>query len=377
MDFKYAEQRALFPILQKKAQLSSCSQSALSEPVMAAMAEYNQSWLEKGMDWMGWMATVHAAKAEFARLIHADAADIAVLSCVSDVASSIGSALDFTAERNGILVGEIDFPSLGHVWLAHEKRGAQVRFLQANAEHGIDLQAYHDAIDDRTSLVSVSQASYHNGYIQDIAAIAAIAHQHGAILFVDAYQSAGSMQIDVQRDNIDILTSGAQKFMLGCPGIAFAYIRRDLANRLRPSNTGWFGRVNPFAFDIRGLDYAEGAARFDTGTPPMVNAYAAAAGMRMLNALDMAEVEDYLRHLSSVALAEAKRAGLRSASPPDLRIKGPSTAIYVSNSHEAEQKMAQAGFIVSARNDVIRIAPHFYNTEEEVAAAVRELARHA
>ena len=377
MDFKYAEQRALFPILQKKAQLSSCSQSALSQSVMAATAEYNRSWLEKGMDWIGWMETVHAAKAEFAQLVHADVADIAVLSCVSDVASSIGSALEFKPDRAGILVGEIDFPSLGHVWLAHEKRGAKVSFLQANVHHGIELQAYHDAINDSTCLVSVSHASYHNGYIQDIAAIAAIAHQHGAIVFVDAYQSAGSMQIDVQRDDIDILTSGAQKFMLGCPGIAFAYIRRDLANRLRPSNTGWFGRVNPFAFDIRGLDYAEGAARFDTGTPPMINAYAARAGMQMLNALDMREVEDYLRHLSAVALSEVKRQGMRSASPSDLTIKGPSTAIYVNNSQEVEKKMAQAGFIVSARNDVIRIAPHFYNTEEEVTAAVRELARHA
>jgi selenocysteine lyase/cysteine desulfurase len=377
MTFNFESQRALFPILAKKAQLSSCSQSALSMPVAQAITDYTTGWLERGMDWAGWMETVHAAKAEFARLIHAEAKDIFVMSCVSDIASSIGSSMEFTAEKNGIVVGEIDFPSLGHVWLAHERKGAAVQFVKADDNHCIDLQSYQSAIDDRTCLVSVSHVSYYNGFIQDIRAIADIAHKHDALMFVDAYQSVGALQIDVVRDRIDVLACGAQKFLLGCPGIAFAYIRPELANTLRPSNTGWFGRVNPFAFDIRALDYAPGAPRFDTGTPPMVNAYAVRAGMQLLNSLGMDKVAPYLAHLSSVALQEVKRLGLRCASPDNPAIKASNTAVYVSDSLGVEYKMAQAGFIVSARNDVIRIAPHFYNTEEEVVMALRELAHHA
>lgn len=377
MTFDFESQRALFPILTKKAQLSSCSQSALSTPVMQAMSDYTTSWLENGMDWMGWMDAVHAAKAEFAQLIHAEAKDIAAMSCVSDIASSIGSALEFTPEKNGVVLGEIDFPSMGHVWLAHQRKGAVVQFVKADGNHCIDLQSYQSVIDARTRLVSISHVSYHNGFIQDIGAIADMAHKHGALVFVDAYQSVGSLQIDVVRDQIDVLACGAQKFLLGCPGIAFAYIRPDLANTLLPSNTGWFGRTNPFAFDIRGLDYAPGAPRFDTGTPPMVNAFAARAGMQLLNTLDMGKVESYLAHLSEVALHELKRLGLRSASPGNVAQKASNTAVYVGDSRGVEQKMAQAGFIVSARNDVIRVAPHFYNTEEEVVMAIRALAQHA
>lgn len=279
MTFKFENQRALFPILAHKAQLSSCSQSALSTPVLQALNTYTQSWLQNGMDWEGWATEVNHAKDEFARLIKADAADIAVLSCVSDLASSVGSALDFPAERNEIVVGEIDSPSLGHVWLAHERRGAKVVFAAADERHTIALETYQEIITDKTRLVSVSHVSYYNGFKQDIAAITALAHAKGALVFVDAYQSVGATDIDVRRDGIDMLACGAQKFLLGCPGIAFLYLRPGLADTLRPTHSGWFGQVN--------------------------------------------------------------------------------------------------GFIVSARNDVIRVAPHVYNTAQEVAAAMKALARHA
>ena len=153
-------------------------------------------------------------------------------------------------------------------------------------------------------------------------------------------------------------------------------MRRDLAQRLKPSNTGWFGRVNPFAFDIRLLDYAEGARRFDTGTPPYINAAAVGAGMALLNRLDMAAVESHLEHLSAVALDAAAQHGLRIASPLDPKMKGSNTAIYVDDSAAVERRMADDGFIVSARGPVIRVAPHFYNKAEEVAAAMAALARY-
>ena len=375
ISFPFEAQRALFPILARRVQLSSCSQSALATPVSDAITRYMASWSEKGMDWGGWAVVLDQAKAEFARLIGADAADIAVMSCVSDLASSVGNCLTFDADRNGIVLGEIDFPSLGHVWLAQQARGATVRFVEPDAAGEIALEDYARAIDARTRLVSISQVSYSNGFKQDVAAIAQLARAHGALLFVDAYQSMGAMQIDVVRDGIDMLVCGAQKYLLGCPGIAFMYMRRDLAEQLKPVNTGWFGRVNPFAFDIRTLDYAEGARRFDTGTPPYINGAAACAGMAILNTLDMGQVEAHIEQLSEVTLREAARHGLPIASPLDPRRKGSNTAIRVNDSAGVERRMAQAGYIVSARGAVIRIAPHFYNTEHDVAGAVAALAR--
>lgn len=376
MNFPFAAQRALFPILATRAQLSSCSQSALSHPVIDAIAQYMASWQDMGMNWVGWGEVLDQAKAEFARLIGADAVDIAVMSCVSDLASSFGNCLDFKPGKDGVVLGEIDFPSLGHVWLAQQARGARVSFVAGAACQDIELAAYEKAVDATTRLVSVSHVSYSNGYLQDIGAIAALAHAHGALVLVDAYQSVGVMPIDVVRDDIDVLVCGAQKFLLGCPGIAFMYVRRELARTLQPANTGWFGRVDPFAFDIHRLDYADGARRFDTGTPPYINAAAARAGMALLNELDMAQVQAHIEHLSAAAIRAAQQHGLEVASPLDPKRKGSNTAIVVKDAAAVERKMAADGFIVSARGPVIRIAPHFYNTAEEVVAAVAALARY-
>jgi selenocysteine lyase/cysteine desulfurase len=377
MTFSFDKERALFPILRTKAQLSSCSQSALSTPVSDAVAQYLASWQELGMNWVGWGVALDDAKAQFARLIGAESGDIAVMSCVSDLASSVGHSLDFSAEKDGIVVGEIDFPSLGHVWLAQQGRGAKVAFVQGTAPGRIELEDYEKAIDERTRLVFASHVSYSNGFRQDIGAIARLAHAKGALAFVDAYQSVGAMKIDVLRDEIDFLACGAQKFLLGCPGIGFMYVRRSLAQQLRPPNTGWFGRVNPFAFDIHQLDYADGARRFDTGTPPFINAVAARAGMALLNSLDMAAIEAHLQHLSTVALQTARGLGLRVASPLDPKAKGANTAIFVNDAAAVEKSLAAQGFIVSARGPVIRVAPHFYNLEQEVAGAMAAIAQHA
>lgn len=373
----FAHTRADFPILATRAQLSSCSQSAMGTPVAAAIQDYLHLWGEQGMAWGPWMDAVEAAKREFARMINAQPQDIAVCGSVSDAASSIASALDFASGRKGIVVGANEFPSVGHVWLAQRKRGANVTFAQADEQGWIPPEHYEAAIagHDGCALVSVSHAAFYNGARQDIASITRIARAHGAITFVDAYQSAGALCLDVARDGIDMLATGAQKFLMGCPGIAFLYVRPGLAAQLTPTNTGWFGRVNPFAFDIEGLDFPPHAGRFNTGTPPMINAHAAAAALRYLGQQDAQAVEAYLRHLGEVTVREAQRLGLSVASPADPARRAATTAIRVRDAHGVEGQMASAGCIVSARNDVIRIAPHFYNTEDEVIGALRTLAR--
>lgn len=374
MDHPFKAQRALFPSLETNVQLSSCSQSALAIPVRKAVVEYLDSLLERGMDWGLWMGKVSAAKAEFARLINADADEIAVCASVTDAAASVASALDFSGSRNRIVVGELDFPSVGQLWHAQRRQGAQVHFVEA-VDHCVSAQAYVSAIDERTRLVSVSQVGFYNGFRQDVEAITRHAHSQGALVFVDAYQSAGSEPIDVKTSGVDMLASGMQKYLLGVPGIAFLYVRRELAQQLEPSNTGWFGRINPFAFDIRQLDYAPNTARFDVGTPPMMAAFAAEAALKIINELGANAICDWQHQLSRVALETAHKCGLAIASPGDLSIKAANTAIRVSNAGALEQQMAAEGYIVSARNDVIRIAPHFYNTEQEVCDAVQLLAR--
>src|SRR5690606_30944704 len=175
--------------------------------------------------------------------------------------------------------------------------------------------------------------------------------------------------------DIDMLATGAQKYLLGTPGVAFLYVSPRLAQRLTPSVTGWFGRVNPFAFDPRLLDYAEGGQRFNTGTPPMMAASMAVAALGLVNEVGVEPIEQWLRHLSQVAIDEASRLGLVVVSPRQADAKGANTAIRVPDASGFERRLAQEGYVVSARNDVIRVAPHFYNTEDEVVGALRTLAR--
>lgn len=375
MKHPFSSYRKLFPILDNAIQLSSCSQSALSLPVRQAIDEYLDVWVRRGADWGYWMEQVALARAEFARMIHANVEDIAVLGSVSDAASAIASALRFDAERHEIVTSTLDFPSICHVWLAQQPRGAQVRLVEAEAGRTDTARRIAAAIDGRTTLVSVSQACFYDGQIVDIAATGREARTQGAIQFVDAYQSAGSIAIDVRAQEVDILAAGAQKYLLGIPGIAFLYVRPELARQLVPTVTGWFGRVNPFAFDPAQLDFADSAARFNTGTPPMMCASVARASMALLNEIGVPAIEAYLQQLSAVAIEEAARLDLEVASPLDAAAKGANTAIRIADAAAVEARMLQSGYVVSARNDVIRIAPHFYNTADDVVGALRELAR--
>ena len=375
MKHPFSSYRKLFPILDNAVQLSSCSQSALSLPVRQAIDEYLEVWVRRGADWGYWMDQVALARAEFARMIHANAEDIAVLGSVSDAASAIASALRFDDGRPEVVTSTLDFPSICHVWLAQQPRGAQVRLVQAEAGRTDTTQRIAAAIDDRTALASVSQACFYDGQIVDIAATGRAARAQGAIQFVDAYQSAGSIAIDVRAQEVDILAAGAQKYLLGIPGIAFLYVRPALARQLVPTVTGWFGRVNPFAFDPAQLDFADSATRFNTGTPPMMCASVARASMALLNEIGVPAIEAYLQQLSAVAIEEAARLDLEVASPLDPAAKGANTAIRIADAAAVEARMLQSGYVVSARNDVIRIAPHFYNTADDVVGALRELAR--
>ena len=121
-----------------------------------------------------------------------------------------------------------------------------------------------------TLLVSACHGYYLNGVTQDIGRLATLCHEQGAMLYVDAYQTLGAVPVDVTALGVDFLASGNLKYLMGIPGVAFLYVRRELIERLHPFVTGWFGRDNPFAFQVNALDWSSTASRFDTGTPPVI-----------------------------------------------------------------------------------------------------------
>lgn len=367
--------RARIPILERAIPMNNCSQAPQTERTRTAAVEYLDSWDRAGMDWEAWLAEVDRARSEFGALIGADPSEIAITTSVSAATNSLAGALDYGGRRKKVVVSEAEFPTVGHVWLAHRKYGAEIEWVPVR-DGVIEADAYDAVLDDETLVVSACHAYYQNGFIQDVDGIADRAHGVGALLYVDAYQSLGTRPLDVKAADIDFLSSGCLKFLMGVPGLAFLYVRPELIERLSPAATGWFGQADPWAFDVKTLEYAGTAARFDTGTPPVINAYICRAGLEIINEVGPAAIHEWTRLLSERLIEGGEARGLEVHGPRDPERKAPTTALICpdGDSAEVERRLRERGVIASARGPVIRLAPHFYNTLDDVDTALDALA---
>jgi len=365
--------RRRIPLLASCIPLNNCSQGPQTDATRAAAEQYLESWNRTGMDWEAWIEEVRLAKVAFAALIGASPEDIAVFSSVSEAMSAVASALDFPGKRRRVVLSEIEFPTTGHIWLAQQRRGARVSWV---AQHNgvIETSEYEAAIDDDTALVAACHGYFLNGFTQDLSAIVKRAHAHDALVFADAYQTVGTQPIDVRETGVDFLASGTLKYLMGVPGIAFLYVRPELVNSLEPSVTGWFGRSNPFSFDIKGLTWSAGASRFDSGTPPIINAYIGRAGMEMIAGIGTGKIRAWHEVLAARLRDGGRERGLTQHGTTDLARKTANTAFVVNDSHAIEQAMRARGVLPSARGPVIRLSPHFYNTLDDIDTALDLLA---
>ena len=372
-DYDIDAWRRRIPLLASHIPMNNCSQAPQTDVTRAAAERYLESWNTSGMDWDTWMEEVGLAKAEFAKLIGASPDDIAVFSSVSEAASAVASALDFSGQRAKLVVSEAEFPTVAQVWLAQERRGARLSYAPVR-DGMIDPAVYDALIDERSVLVSSCHGYYMNGFVQDVARIVARAREAGALSFIDAYQTLGTIPMDVSATGMDFLVAGNLKFLMGIPGIAFLYVRPEIVETLHPTVTGWFGRANPFAFDAKSLDWSPTASRFDTGTPPVINAYVARAGMEIINAVGPAKIRAWLEVLGARLIDGGRARGLTLHGTDDMRCKTATTAFVVRDSHAVEEAMRARGVVAAARGNVIRLAPHFYTTIDDVDRALDVLA---
>jgi selenocysteine lyase/cysteine desulfurase len=365
--------RSRIPLLRTLTPLNNCSQAPQCDATRAAADSYLTSWNEAGMDWDTWIAETDAARSEFAAFVGGRPEDVAVATSVSQATSSVATGLDWTGPRNRVVASGAEFPTVGHAWLAQERFGAQVAWVPVR-DGAVALEDYESRIDERTLVVSACAGYYQTGFRQDIPAIAEMAHHAGALLYVDAYQTLGTGPFDAPASGADFVASGNLKFLMGIPGIAFLWVRPGVAERLHPALTGWFGRANPYAFDATRLDWADGARRLDLGTPPILEAYVARAGMAWLREIGLEDIGAWTSALGARCVSGAWDRGLRVLGPLDPEQRAPTTAIACDDSHAVEVALRRQGIIGSARGPAIRIAPHFYNTFEEVDRALDVLA---
>lgn len=361
-----------FPICGETVYLCSCSEGALSDRVMVSMSEFMTSWRIHGAPWDAWMTQIDQARQQFAQVIHADAKDIAVVSCASEAAFQVVSDLPLEARRSRIVTNALEFPSVAHVWLAASNRGASVTFIP-QVQGLVSTEAYLQAITDETALVSVPLVSYANGLRIPIEPLARKAHQVGARVVVDAYQGAGVVPIDVRTLDADYLIAGTLKYLLGAPGIAFLWVRPGLSHENSPSLTGWFARQNPFAFTPEVLDYAADARRFQTGTPAIPAAYAAVAGLSLINETDTSAVFHHVETLADTLQKGVLDLGYRLYSPSDPSYRGPQVTVWVEDPGHLGEYLKPRRIFVSPRGQAIRMSLHYYNNQDDCSRVLTAL----
>ena len=366
--------RMQFPIFDKKIYLSSCSQGALARPVESALIEFLESWHSYGNPWELWVGKMEELRAQFARLINAEPREIAVTFSVSSALNSLASALTYDS-RPGVVTSDFDFPTMGHVLLAQQRRGARVEFAKAEG-YRLPLAAYERLIDKQTALVATTHVCYKNGFKNNVGALAELAHEQGAYLLIDNFQSMGTEPMDVKALDVDFLVTGTLKYLLGTPGVAFLYVRPELIEQLEPSDSGWFAQENVFAYDVHRLDYARSARRFEGGSPPVPAVYAASAAIELIADAGLEAIGRHVANLVALLIAGIRERRLHLLTPSEPADRGPLVMIGSSDAPRLADALAAEDILCSVRDGSLRISLHYYNTVEDVLAVLGAMDRH-
>ncbi len=368
-DKQIQEIRSRFNIFQRKIYLNTCSQGALSDAVQAGLADYIASWHEQGSPWETWVNRYEEARTAFAQFINASPDEVAIVTSASAGINSIASALNFR-ERKKVVMGEFEFPTMGHVWLAQRIRGAEVQFVSAEGNR-LPAVNYEKMVDRNTCIVPLTHVCFKNGFRSEVGAITQIAHSSGALVMLDDYQDCGTRPVDVKALDLDFFVTGTLKYLLGPPGLAFMYVRKDLISSLVPTVTGWFAQTNPFAFDPQHIDLSFTARRFESGSPSVPNVYAAVPGFQLLREIGMENVAGHIKQLTQSPLRYARDLGIRAKTPADSA--GPLVVLQSKDSTLLVQKFAESDIVASNRHDGLRISFHVYNTMDDVKAVAEVL----
>lgn len=365
------EFRPRFPIFERRRYLNSNSLGALSRRSVELRRRFERDWHELGAAaWYDrWLDRLDEVRAGFAATIGGERKDVALMPSVSASLTAVAGALDF-GERPRVVTTELDFPTVPYQFLSRRRQGVEVEIVESPDGIRVPLERFADAVDRRTALVATSHVFFTTGAIQDVEALARLCHDRGALLLVDAYQSNGQLPVDAPGWDVDLLVSGALKWLLGGPGLAYLWVRPGLAERLEPTTLSWFGVRDQFDFDPRRTEPRPGARRFEMGTPAVGAAFTAAGGLEIVREARIPRIRRRNRFLAADLADRLHSAGyeLRTAPDPDER-----SALVLARHpapEEAVETLAEAGIVVDARPGCVRFSPHFYNTVGDSRAAV-------
>jgi selenocysteine lyase/cysteine desulfurase len=376
MEQNFEALRKEFPVLQRKTYLNSGSYCALANEVRAAFDAYMEDRLLVGANWDVWVTKNESVRKLTAELLNASPDEIAVTASVSAGLNALASALQFGGARNKVVVSDFEFPTNAQIWHAQEPRGAKVVHVPRAADGYIPTEMFEKAIDEQTQLVAITHVCFRNGAKLDIPGIVRLARAKGAMVLLDCYQSVGSLDIDVKALDVDFAAGGMLKYLLGTAGIGFLYAKDSCVRSLVPTNSGWFAQANIGAMDITANRPAPNARRFEAGTPPVVNCYAAEAGLKLLLKVGTPAIEKRNYALTRRCMERLQEIGWPSITPTQDERRGATVAVPSRDSAKLSAELMKQDIVTSHRDDNVRASFHFYNNEDDVEsfiAAMQEL----
>jgi len=369
--------RSEFPILDKTVYLISHSLGAMPRQTFERLQEYAQIWATRGVRaWAeGWWDMPQTIGDEVARIIGADPQTVVMHQNVSICQALILSCFDPSPRRNKIVYEGLNFPSVMYVYEAHARDGRfRIETVESPDGITIPLERMLAAIDEETLLVPISHVLFKSGFLQDARAIIERAHEVGAYVVLDTYQSAGTVPFSVKDLNVDFATGGSVKWLCGGPGAGYLYVRPDLQDKFEPRTTGWMAHEAPFAFESGAIRYAPSVARFLHGSPAIPALYAAESGYRIINEIGVERIRTKSLRQTTRLIELAEEAGFRVTSPADSARRGGTITVADDHAAAITAELIRREFIVDYRPGAgVRISPHFYTLDEELELVIREM----
>ncbi len=369
--------RREFPILEETTYLISNSLGAMPRAVYDAVHEYADIWAHRGVrawEERWWMLAAEVGD-EIGALMNAPAGTVSTHLNVTTCQAIVASCLELAGPRNKVIFSDLNFPSVMYFWNAVP--GVSVHMVPTDGIH-VDTQRLIEAIDEHTAIVPISHVIFRSAYINDAQAIIERAHKVGALVLLDTFQSLGTVPVDVRQLEVDFTCGGVLKWLCGGPGVAYLYVRPDLAPRLQPRFTGWMAHEQPFAFEIGPQCYTSSQYRFMNGTPNIPALYAARPGLKIIREVGIERIREKSKRQTARLIELADQHGWRVNSPRDPERRGGTVSIHVPAAQQASQELIKRNILVDYRPKAgIRMSPHFYNKDEELefaATALEEVA---
>lgn len=366
--------RDKFPILATKTYLINNSLGAMPASVRDSLMEYTDLWAAEGVvAWDTWLPEAANVAAILEDIIHARRGSMTMFQNVTNALAAILSCLEADYPRNRIVHCAGEFPTVEYLLDAQRRLGAEV------VRVGDDPLVFPgeellETINDRTLLLVISQVLFRTAELVDIRPFVEKAHDHGALVAVDAYQSVGAVPLDVTELDVDFLVGGSVKWLCGGPGAGYLYANPRLVDRLEPRDAGWFSHARPFGFEAPPIEYASGAARFTGGTPNMPAYYQAREGYKIIREVGVEAIRAKARKQTQIIYEAAARRGYTVNSPASFEQRGNHVTVDLPGAEQVKNELIRRGFLIDYRPGAgIRVAPHFYNTDEECVAIIEEI----